>query len=82
MKVDGAKICFGLTEELDRDSLVIFLQLAGRQELAQTLAARMSSEEIINFVDSFMDLLRQHLTEQEYHTLFLNENHPHHTPDQ
>lgn len=73
MKTDSSKICFGLSEKLDRDSLVTFLALAGRKEFATTLAMRMSSEEILKFTDNFMELLRLHLTKEEYHELFLNE---------
>lgn len=73
-------MCFGLTEELDRQSFICFLQLAGHREFAQTLAQRVSSEEIITFVDSFTNLLRQYLSEEEYHSLFLQNASHHHTP--
>ncbi|GAB6190288.1 hypothetical protein [Desulfocastanea catecholica] len=78
MKLDPSKICFGLTEELDRQSLVTFLQLGGQEDLAKVLASRLSSEEIIRFVDYFMDLLRSHLSENEYHGLFLGDTHHRH----
>ena len=78
MKPDPAKICFGLTEEIDRQSLAAFLQLGGQEEFSNLFAARLSSEEIIKFVDHFMDLLRNHLSENEYHRLFLGDTHPHH----
>lgn len=73
MKTDSSKICFGLTEELDQDSLVSFLALAGREKFAETFAKRLSSSEIIELTDHFMKLLRRHLSEQEYHELFLND---------
>lgn len=78
MKPDPAKICFGLTEEIDRQSLAAFLQLGGQEEFANLFAARLSSEEIIQFVDHFMDLLRNHVSEDEYHRLFLGDTHHHH----
>ena len=78
MKPDPSKICFGLTEELDRQSLATFLQLGGQENLATLLAERLSSEEIIQFVDHFMDLLRKHLSENEYHRIFLGDTHHHH----
>lgn len=74
---DPSKICFGLTEKIDRESFAIFLQLAGKREFAHILAERCSSEEILKTVDQFMALLKTHLNEQEYHKLFLGENHPH-----
>ncbi len=78
MKIpDPSKICFGLTEEIDKESFAIFLQLAGKREFAHILAQRCSTEEILKTVDQIMALLKTHLSEQEYHELFLGENHPH-----
>lgn len=76
-KPDPAKICFGLSEDLDRQSLASFLKLGGQDEFAKIFAARLSSEEIIGFIDHFMDLLRKHLSESEYHRLFLGDSHHH-----
>lgn len=78
MKLDPTKICFGLSEELDRQSFVTFLQLSGDEKFADLLSSRLSSEEIIEFTDNFMVLLRKHLSEQEYHRLFLQDEHHHH----
>jgi len=78
MKLDASKICFGLSEDLDRDSLEIFLQLGGRPQFTSTFAKRLSSKEIIDFTDHFMKLLRNHLSEKEYHELFLNDQNHHH----
>lgn len=79
MNVEPYKMCFGLSEELDRQSLVTFLQLSGRQEFAELFANRLSSTEIIQFVDNFFELLKKHLNENEYHQLFLlDPNHHHH----
>ena len=76
-KLDPSKICFGLTDELDRQSLATFLKLGGQDEFAKLFAERLSSEEIIRFVDDFMNLLRKHLTENEYHRIFLGDVHHH-----
>lgn len=78
MKLDPSKICFGLNEEIDRQSLATFLKLAGQEKFAELLSVRMSSEEIIEFVDGFMVLLRKHLNEDEYHRLFLQDKQHHH----
>ncbi len=66
-----ARICFGLTEEMDRESFTLFLQLAGNPDLAKTLSERMTLEQIDQFVDAFTHLLKEHLSEKEYHSLFL-----------
>ncbi len=66
-----ARICFGLTEEMDRESFALFLQLAGNPDLAKTLSERMALEQIDQFVDTFTRLLKEHLSKKEYHSLFL-----------
>lgn len=78
MKPDPSKICFGLTEEIDRQSLSTFLKLSGQEDFSNLFAERLSSEEIIQLVDHFMKLLRKHLNEDEYHRLFLGDSHHHH----
>lgn len=78
MNLDPAKMCFGLTEEIDRQSFQTFLRLCGQQELSQLLATRMTSEEITRVVDSFFDLLKKHLSKNEYHQYFLLDNDHHH----
>lgn len=74
MKPNASKIFFGLSEETDRESLSMFLQLCGRPQFAESFAARLSSEEIEGLVDHVMKLLREHLNENEYHRLFLNDS--------
>lgn len=78
MKPDPSKICFGLTEELDRQSLATFLELSGQGDFCKLFAERLSSEEIIPLVDYFMNLLRKHFSENEYHRIFLGDSHHHH----
>lgn len=74
-----SQICFGLNQDLDRQSFSCFLQLAGRTEFADLLAKRLSSEEIEEYVDSFTGLLRKHLSKNEYHQVFLGDDSHHHT---
>ncbi len=82
MKYDPDKICFGLTEELDRESFATFLWLSGQPEFAETLSSRISCEEIDTHVTAFMNLLKKYLDKQEYHRFFLHEKDHHQTtPD-
>jgi hypothetical protein len=79
MTIQPDQMCFGLSEDLDKESFACFLQIAGEKTFAESFAKRLSSEEILNFVDSFTGLLRTHLSENEYHTLFLKDTgHNHH----
>ncbi|MBN4048962.1 hypothetical protein JYU00_02265 [bacterium AH-315-N22] len=66
-------MCFGLSLELDRESITCFLQLLGRPELAKTLASRLSSKEIQELVHYFTGVLKRNMSEDEYHELFLLE---------
>jgi hypothetical protein len=77
MNISPHDMCFGLNLELDRESVVCFLQLMGRPEFAKTLATRLSSEEIQEIVHSFTGILKKNMTEDEYHELFLLEQSPH-----
>lgn len=81
MTLDPHQMCFGLSTELDRQSVACFLQLLGRKELAETLAARLSSEEIEKLVHFTTGLLKKNMTEDEYHELFLCEESPHKHPE-
>ncbi len=71
-------ICFGLNRESDERSLAIFLQLFSRDELLQTLIPRLGEDEIIQLVDQLTAVLRNHLQENEYHELFLDDPDHHH----
>jgi hypothetical protein len=73
MKSNTNSICFGLSEDLDRNSFSTFLRLSGQPEFTELLASRLSREEIDTHVDTFMALLRKYLTESEYHRFFLND---------
>ncbi len=77
MSIQPDQICFGLSEQLDKESLACFLQLAGNKKFADVFASRLSSKEIDDLVGSFMSLLRRHLSEDEYHSLFLQDEVPH-----
>lgn len=65
------EICFGLNRETDERSLAAFLRLFSRQEFTDVLIPRMSTEEINRLVDQLTATMRNHLSEQEYHGLFL-----------
>ncbi len=81
MPPDPATICFGLSPELDRQSCGAYLQLLGRPELAQTLSSRLSQAEIDQLIELISGLMRTHLSKHEYHSLFLGEEHSHHSSD-
>ncbi|RUM41411.1 MAG: hypothetical protein DSY80_08885 [Desulfocapsa sp.] len=75
--LDPHQMCFGLSTELDRESVACFLQLLGRRQMAETLAKRLSSVEIEELVHLVTGLMKKNMSEDEYHELFLQENSPH-----
>lgn len=77
MDLDPSRICFGISEKHDRKALSIFLQLAGRKEFTELLASKMTGAEIDSLVSDFSVVLRKHLTEDEYHHEFLQDDHSH-----
>lgn len=78
MNTGFEQICFGLSRELDEQSLAFFLRLFSREELLRELIPRLTEEEISGLVDSLTGLLHRHLTEKEYHELFLGDYDHHH----
>jgi len=78
MTLDPHQMCFGLNRDLDRSSISCFLQLMGNPALTETLAQRLTSEEIQEISHYLTGVLKTALSEDEYHELFLQEDSPHH----
>ena len=66
-------IAFGFDRTTDEQSLGAFLRRFSDPELLQALLPRISDEEISATVDFLTGILHKHLTEKEYHSLFLAE---------
>lgn len=75
MHIDPGKICFGLSSEQDKVSCALYLQLLGKKNCAELLAARLSREEIGHLIDLLGSLMRKHLSKKEYHFAFLGADH-------
>lgn len=69
---------FGLDRATDEQSLITFLKQFSEDRLLGTLVPRMSEEEIHQVVDLLTMVMRNHLSGEEYHSLFLGEDHHHH----
>ncbi|OQX17634.1 MAG: hypothetical protein BWK76_10120 [Desulfobulbaceae bacterium A2] len=70
---DPASIAFGLNRAIDERSLIAYLGLFSQSPLLATLVPRLSDEELHGLVDSLTALMHRHLSEEEYHRLFLAE---------
>lgn len=70
-------IAFGLDRQNDELAVKAYLQMFGDDACSSVMTSRMSAEELTGLFDMISDLLRRHLSEEEYHNLFLKEEHHH-----
>ncbi len=75
-------VAFGFSRDVDEKSLMYYLQKFSDDELVRTLVPRLSDEEINHCFALISDLLRKHFNDEEYHRLFLKDEHPHHHGDE
>jgi hypothetical protein len=68
---------FGMNRATDEQSLVAFLRQFSSDRMTAALVPRMSEEEIHQVVDLLTRIMRNHLSGEEYHRLFLGEDHHH-----
>ena len=66
-------ICFGLDRRSDEASLVAFVERFARPDLLATLIPRLTDDEITMTLDFLTNLMQKHLSDPEYHRLFLAE---------
>jgi len=64
---------FGLDRDSDANTLIYYLQKISDDTLARTLVQRMTDEERQDVFDMVSRLLQNHLSENEYHQLFLKD---------
>jgi len=67
---------FGLDRTTDEATLVYYLQKFADDAHARTLVKRMTDEELEEVFNLLNRLMRAHLSEPEYHRLFLKDDHP------
>lgn len=70
------QICFGLTRAIDEKSLIAFIEAFADRKLLQILVPRLADDEITAMLDFLSRLMKKHLTEEEYHRLFLEQSNP------
>ena len=66
---------FGADRRTDENSLIYYLQKFSDDELMGVLTRRMSDEELKEVFGLISRLLKTHLSDGEYHRLFLKEDH-------
>jgi hypothetical protein len=68
---------FGFNRETDEKTVIYYLQKFSDDTLIEALVKRMTDEELGQIFDLISALLKRHLSEPEYHRLFLKEAHHH-----
>lgn len=69
----AGEIAFGFDRETDERSLGIFIGRFADRSLLETLVPRMDDDDIYALVDLCSGLMKKHLSEKEYHSLFMAE---------
>ncbi len=64
---------FGFDRPTDEATVQVYLQKFSDDELMRTLLPRMSDEELGRIFDLVSEIIRRHLSEEEYHKLFLKD---------
>jgi len=70
---DAYTIVFGFDRASDEHSFELFMRQFVDKKLMETLLPRMLDKDISATVDFLTGIMRKHLTEKEYHSLFLAE---------
>jgi len=66
-------VAIGLSREVDEVSLMYYLQKFSEDDLLKVLVPRLSDDEINKTFDLVSELMRNHLSDSEYHRLFLKD---------
>lgn len=66
-------IVFGFDRGTDEESLLLFLQRFTDKKVLDVLLPRLQNEDIFSTVDFLTAIMQKHLSDHEYHSLFLEE---------
>ncbi len=67
-------ISFGWDRSTDERSFQAFVQRFSRHGLLEVLTPRISDQELTSLIDHLSGLMKRHLSEGEYHRLFLTDS--------
>jgi hypothetical protein len=64
---------YGADRETDENTVIYYLQKFSDDNFMAVMTKRMTDDELLELFDLVNRLLKNHLTESEYHTLFLKQ---------
>ena len=65
---------YGMDRKTDENTLHVFLQKFADDDLMKTILTRMSDDDMAEVFEVISKMLKKHLSEPEYHELFLKED--------
>ena len=65
---------YGADRETDENTIIYYLQKFSDDKFMATIIKRMTEAELLETFEFITRLLKKHLTESEYHQLFLKDN--------
>lgn len=68
---DPSSICFGWDRATDEQSCQAFVRRFSHPALLATLTPRLTDAELTGLIYHLSGIMKKHLSEQEYHSLFL-----------
>ena len=69
-------IGFGLDRETDENTIISYIQKFSDDTLMRELVKRLTDDELYEIFSLLTRLLKKHLKDSEYHTLFLKDDYP------
>ena len=70
----GGLVGFGLSREVDENTLTYYLQKFSDDQLMALIRSRMSEEDMEELFNLMGRLLKEYLNDEEYHTYFLKDD--------
>jgi hypothetical protein len=64
---------FGFNRETDENTIIYYLQKFSDDALMEAIVKRLSDDDLAAIFNLLTSLLKKHLTETEYHKLFLKD---------
>lgn len=71
--IDAHSIVFGFDRKTDERSLELFIERFADKKFLEILLPRLQDKDISGMVDFLTGIMHKHLSEEEYHRLFLAE---------
>ncbi|MFZ3048774.1 MAG: cytoplasmic protein [Desulfatirhabdiaceae bacterium] len=68
---------YGMDRETDENTVIYYLQKFSDDALMRHLASKMTTDELEEVFMLINRILKHHLSEDEYHQLFLKDEHDH-----